>query len=346
MFSFIRHPFTKNTPTKNNVLLIETNGCHGEVIAGYIKYFQELNFNVYVLVTDTIKKENPFCRLNNFKIFYSKFKNFRKLLKNEYINRYDHIFVMSSVCYTGGTNSVRDLYPDLQKHKSVYYVHHNLDYIKKYYQDTDKKHNIMLGHIIEKNSYTYINPHLFGKYDVPKKSEPTIFISVGGINPKRKNHELLINAIKTLHDKGYQFKVLIVGSGSLNHLDKNIKQHIELLGHLNYPEMYKNVEKANFFLPLLDAHNPDHNRYIKTQITGSAQLIYGFRKIPVIHSKFAKFYDFNSKNAILYENLADGMEQAILTKSSNYDKYIKNLNTTSNNIKQESLNNLKDILDV
>ena len=240
MLSFLRHPFTKNIPQNHNVLLIETNGCHGEVIGGYAKYFQDLGYNVYILVSDTIKKENPFCRLNNLHIFYSKFRNLYKLLKSEYINKYDHVFVMSSVCYTNGTNAVRDLYPDLQKHKSIFYIHHNLDYIHNYYQDIDNNHNIMLGDFA---NTVYINPHLFGEYTIPHKSDQTLFISVGGINPKRKNHALLIDAIRTLHNKNYKFKVLVVGSGSLNHLDKNVRQHIELLGHLNYPGMYKNVEK-------------------------------------------------------------------------------------------------------
>ena len=190
----------------------------------------------------------------------------------------------------------------------------------------------------------YINPHLFGDYSIPQKQDETIFISVGGINPKRKNHTILLDAIQKLHNKGYKFRVLIVGNGSIKHISPDIQQHLQLLGHLNYDKMYNTVEKSHFFLPLLDDKNPDHDRYIQTQVTGSAQLIYGFRKIPVIHKKFAKFYNFNDKNAITYDELTNGMERAILTSSDDYDKYIKHMDETANNIKQESLNNLKDIL--
>ncbi|MBR4806392.1 MAG: glycosyltransferase [Alphaproteobacteria bacterium] len=344
---FHKENFSKFFPKPNNVLLIETNGCHGEVIGGYLKYFQDLNLNTYVLVTDTIKKENPFCRLNPEKVFHTKFKNFKNLLKSEYLDRYDHIFVMSSVNYTGGSHAVKDLFPDLQKHKSVYWVHHNSAYIQNYYPTLDKKHSIMLGRIVTPAGHgiTYLNPHLFGDYSVPQKSDETIFVSVGGINPKRKNHTLLLGAIKNLHNKNYKFKVLVVGGGSLKHMDKTVKQHIQLLGHLDYDKMYEYVESANFFLPLLDADNPDHNRYIETQGTGSTQLIYGFRKIPVIHKKFAKFYEFDTKNAILYDDLTDGMERAILMSNPQYAKHIAQLDHTATNIKNETMNNLKDILD-
>lgn len=269
MFSWLRHPFTKNIPLNHNVLLIETNGCHGEVIGGYVKYFQDLGYNVYILVSKTIKQENPFARLNIKNIFYAKYKKFSSLLKSEYLDRYDHIFVMSSVNYTGGAHSVINAYPDLKNHKSVYWVHHNIAYINNYYPDVDTKHNIMLGHINDPATNietTYINPHLFGNYDIPQKSDETIFISVGGINPKRKNHTMLIDAIKKLHNKNYKFKVLIVGGGSLKNLDSDVKKHIKLLGHLDYDKMYDYVEHANFFLPLLDAANPDHDRYIKPRL--------------------------------------------------------------------------------
>jgi len=340
MFLF-KNPFIQNIPQKNNVLLLETNGCHGEVIGGYAKYFQDLGYNVYCLVKNTIKKENPFIRLKNVTVFYTKSKKFAKLLKIDILKRYDHIFVMSSMNYDYGEKTVNELWPDINKHPSVYYVHHNMEYIEQHFNPKDTKHNIMLGHF--KNT-TYMNPHLFGDFDIPQKSDKTIFICVGGINPKRKNHTMLLSAIENLDAKGFDFTVYIVGSGSIKHLKPNVKKHIKLLGHLDYPDMYKYVESAHFFLPLLDDKNSAHDRYIKTQVTGSAQLIYGFRKIPIIHEKFATFYDFNDKNAIIYHDLLDGMKTAISMSTKDYNAYIKSLDKTVNKIYNETLNNLKGIL--
>lgn len=344
MFSiFTRNNFTQIIPKPRNILLVEVNGCHGEVIGAYVQYFRELNFNIYILTTDTIHKENPFVRQNVENTFYCKFRSFKKLLCEKQLNKYDHIVVMSSVCYTGGENAVTDLFPDLKKHKSVFYVHHDLAYINRFYKNIDPKRNIMLGRF---PNTVYINPHLFGAYTVPEKTTETIFVCVGGINPKRKNHILLMNTIQKLHDKNYKFMVYVIGSGSLKHIPKSIKSHIKVLGHLGYPEMYDYVEKSHYFVPLLDDTNPEHERYITVQVTGSAQLIYGFAKVPVIHEKFADFYSFNNDNAIMYKTLYQGMEQAILQNNDDYKNKVLNLKQTAQQIKQESMSNLKDILDV
>ena len=349
MFSIIKKIFKKpnfktDTPQPNNVLLVETNGCHGEVISSYIQYFQRLNINVYCLVNKRVARENPFCRLSDIKQIYSaSLKKLHKLLKKEYLNKYDHIFIMSSINYKGGENNVPDMFPDLKEHKSVFYVHHESQYISMFYTDTDINHNIMLGRY---NNCTYINPHLFGEYKIPHKEQTTTFVCVGGINPERKNHKILLDAIQQLHNEGLNFQVNIVGSGSLKNIPPQIQSHIKLLGHVNYSDMYNYVESAHFFLPLLDPKNPEHEKYITIKVTGSTQLIYGFRKIPVIHNKFAKFYNFDNNNAILYDNLVTGMRNAISLNKEEYNKYIKNLDHTSKSIETESLENLRRILNV
>lgn len=349
MFSIIKKIFNKpdfktDTPQPNNVLLVETNGCHGEVIAAYIQYFQRLNKNVYCLVNKRVARENPFCRLSNIKQIYSaSLKKLSKLLKSEHISKYDHIFIMSSINYKGGENNVPDMFPDLKKHRSVFYVHHESQYISEFYTDTDINHNIMLGRY---KNCTYINPHLFGDHKIPTKSNTTTFICVGGINPERKNHKILLNAIQELHNQGLNFQVLIVGSGSLTNIPSDIQRHIKLLGHVNYYDMYNYVESAHFFLPLLDPDNIEHEKYTTIKVTGSAQLIYGFKKVPVIHNKFAKFYNFDTNNAIIYDNLIDGMRTAITTNINEYNSYITHLTKTSKKIETESLNNLQRILNV
>lgn len=350
MFSFFKKIFSRpnfkhDTPKPNNILLVETNGCHGEVIAAYIKYFQRLNINVYCLVNKRLANENPFCRLSDIcKIYSASLKQLHKLLRIKHLRKYDRIFIMSSINYKGGENNVPDMFPDLKKHKSVYYIHHESQYISEFYSDTDINHNIMLG---KYNNCTYINPHLFGDYTTPEKQEAsTIFVCVGGITPERKNHKLLLNAIQHLHDEGHNFKVLVIGSGSLKNIPSSVQSHIELLGHLSYSDMYNYVESAHFFLPLLDPDNQEHEKYITIKVTGSAQLIYGFKKVPVIHSKFANFYRFNNHNAILYNNLSDGMRQAIHSSAQQYQEYIHELDITVTEIETESAENLRRILDV
>ena len=98
-------------------------------------------------------------------------------------------------------------------------------------------------------------------------------------------------------------------------------------------------------MPLLDPENPAHDRYLTTGVTGSAQLIYGFAKVPVIHSKFAEFYRFNNSNAIVYNgDMADAMMRAINISGAEYETMRNELITTANEIKRESIDNLQEIL--
>ena len=109
--------------------------------------------------------------------------------------------------------------------------------------------------------------------------------------------------------------------------------------------MFEKLESADFFLPLLDPDNPAHDRYLTTGVTGSAQLIYGFAKVPVIHSKFADFYRFNNSNAIVYSgDMTDAMLHAINMTDTEYEKLRQSLKQTADEIKRESINNLREIL--
>ena len=103
------------------------------------------------------------------------------------------------------------------------------------------------------------------------------------------------------------------------------------------------MEQSDFFLPLWDKNNPDHNKYKTNQISGSPQLIYGFNKIPIVQQEFAEFYDFNNTNSIIYQddNLARAMEHAIQMTDQQYKKIYDKLNELSNEVYDESQKNIK-----
>lgn len=111
-----------------------------------------------------------------------------------------------------------------------------------------------------------------------------MFITVGSLSAQRKNHELLVEALETVYHEGHRdFSVIIVGEGELGEIPGHLRPFLHVAGKLDFPAMYEAMRRADYFLPLLDPGNPAHDRYITTGITGSALLIYGFAKIPVIH---------------------------------------------------------------
>ena len=122
----------------NSILLLETNDSHGEVIAGYLRYFKELGYKIDILVERTIIKENPFCRLktDNIKIFNCYRAFWGWIFKHKKIMKYKHIFLMSSAYYlkehekTYG--NVLYFFPKLKEHPSLYVVEHDLKDVERF----------------------------------------------------------------------------------------------------------------------------------------------------------------------------------------------------------------------
>ena len=334
---------------KNSVLLLEANHCHGEVITGYIPYFQKLGFKVDVIISKEIQQERPFCRhqLKNTKIFHFDYVMFGQTLKLKKILRYKHVFLMSSARYRRSGNelytSVLRDFSCLKKLPSLFVVEHDLVDINRFQEEDllQKNHLITLGHF---DKGVFMCPLLFGDLKKYPKNDVTTFITVGVIDTVRKNHQALIQAIQQLASENLKFKVIIIGKGTLDNMPETVRPYIQIMGRLDFPKMFDCLEKADFFLPLLDPENPEHNRYITSGVTGSAQLIYAFSKVPVLHPKFANFYGFNDDNAILTEDLAKGMRNAIQMPPEQYTQKQQSLTDLAKQLETETFNNLKEIL--
>ena len=115
-------------------------------------------------------------------------------------------------------------------------------------------------------SSTVVNPNYFGKIQItPKNKEITNFITIGAIQGKRNNNDLVINAAKKLINLGIKnFKITVIGKGHLKHLPKEIQKYFDIKGRLPFDKMYDEIEKADFLLTSYTKNNPKHFRYITT----------------------------------------------------------------------------------
>lgn len=334
----------------NSVLLIEFNDCHGEVMGGIIPYFQKLGYNVDILINTKTYAEKPFCRqdMRGVRVLRTWTSwGPSQLMRAKRTARYKHVIMMTSACYwlqnsTGGYVCGLGVFDGTDLKPFI--IEHDLNDVavfgeEKYLQSN---HLITLGKF---DRGTFINPHKFGRTTINPKNKITTFVTVGGIEPKRKNHKMLIDAIENLAKRDAPFRIIVIGNGNTDSFPAHIRQYIEFTGRLNFPKMFDKLESADFFLPLLDPETVAHNRYITTGVTGSAQLIYGFAKIPVIHKKFADFYRFDDTNAIVYDDdLATAMLRAIEITPDEYASHTANMQNTAQHIADESFNNLKRIL--
>ena len=346
LFLYRRHRILPDT-----ILLVEMNNCHSEVICGYIPYFQKLGYSLEIIAYKSLCKEKPFFRadIKGIPVFYMNLWAFNRVSNSRKLLEYKHIFITSSAMYMYDFSknkpykSFLSCFPSVKKHPSLFMVGHDLKYMDEFQEGNLLKKNrlITLGKF---ENRVFINPHLFSNVSITPKSSQTTFITIGAINIYRKNHQELIKAVEQLSKTGKDFRVIVVGSGNYN-VPKKIRSFFEITGRLDFPKMFKKIEEADFFLPLLDENNKDHERYITTGCTGSAQLIYGFSKIPIIHQKFASFYRFDKTNSIVYtDSLAEAMKYAINLTAREYQTLQDNLSTTAKEIEQESLCNLQRIL--
>lgn len=340
----------KHKISPETVLVIEPNDCHGEVVPGYVKYFLDMGFNVDVILHSSVSKDRPLCRMDSprLRVFALDYYYLRKISETGRLGEYAHVLLTSGAYYHYSQfedfSAVKIL--GLEQMKNLLIVEHDLNDIKNFNETHFLKNNqvIVLGNLPEG---IMVNPHCFGNVKITPKNKITNFIVVGGIDPKRKNHHLLFSAVENIVRSGIEnFKITVVGNGKLKDIPKSIRKKFKIKGYMTFPKMYKEMEKADFFLTLLDENNPAHERYIKTGVTGSAQLIYGFCKPAVIPAKFADFYGFDETNAMIVNNgdLAAAMQDAIDMSEDEYNRIQGNLSTLAADIAEQSRKNLKGML--
>ena len=345
------HRFARCAIDPDSVLLVEPGNCHGEVIAGYVSYFRELGFPVDILVSREVNEESPFCRLDKkgCRVFGVNSAGMGLLLQSDKILRYRHVVLMTSAYYWEGPDgkpasmTFLGKFPNLKRHPSLFVVEHDLSDVARFGEEGLLSQNrlIVLGRF---GKGVFLSPIRFGKCRKSPKNKTTTFITVGVVKAFRKNHEALIRAIERLAAEKLKFKVVVVGSGTLGNLSAAARAHVKMMGRQDFPEMFNCLERADFFLPLLDADNPDHERYITTGETGSAQLVYAFSKVPVLHPKFAAFYGFTDDNAVLSADLTDGMRRAIVLSAHDYAARQKDLTELARKLERETTDNLRTIL--
>lgn len=338
---------------KPTVLVVESNDTHGEVVVGYAKYFRDLGYDVDVLLNQAVAEERPFCRVEDggLKIYCLSNVGMRILGKLGLLNKYDRIMITSSVCYfypIGNENrSARKLLGSVPEEK-LFVVEHDISDIDVY----DERKLLAGKRLVTlvsfpKTKTMAINPHYFGDVNKTAKNEVANFVVVGGIEAKRKNHKLLTEAVKGLASLyAGKFRITVVGKGKLEDIPEDIRGYVEIKGRLNFPDMYTEMEKADFYLPLLDPENEAHKRYITTGATGSFQLMLGFAKLGIIHKEFANFYGLSNNNAVIYEgnSLKDAMAAAITMDGKEYLRRQKNLDMMADEIYNASLSVLKEII--
>ncbi|MDY0929514.1 hypothetical protein [Chryseobacterium sp. CFBP8996] len=340
--------FLSGTIKEKSVLIVEPNPYHFELQPGFCNYFQELGYHVDLLAQPVILDDSPFIKYPNPpNIFYLSSKYQKKALRLEKIQKYDYVFLSSSVLW--GDN-VRDSfinflgYEPNSKHGLLMVEHNVIPYVKEYGHEkyVEDKRSFTLG---GQQNIPILNPHYFGNYTVTLKSKLSTFVAV--INDP-ENKKFLFETCRALIKKNItNFKIIVAGRTVITEIPEDLKEIISFTGKIKFVDLWEIYNEADFFLPMLNPEINHNQRYREGTVTGSWQIILGFLKPALIHSQFANYYQLNHDNSIVYHfnaELVNAIQKAISTPSEDYGYLQKNLKDLSEKIYQDSLKNLRNII--
>lgn len=330
------------------IVIFEPNIYHHERIPGYAKYFTDLGYNVDILIIKNFEDSlSLFDPKNRLRIFT--YENLNQIKNNiEKINncflKYDYILINST------DKNKKDIYINLGVFdlKNSIFVAHNINFIKYLGKQNLFLRNkiITLGNL---KKGIQVNPHYFGKIYLKNKNKKTKFFVVA---TGHRHYKYILNSVLLLKNEGLNFEIVVVGRNKIlfnikKDVPKNILNYFTFRHNISYYQMYEEINNSDYIIITLNPENKDKYKFKNLQVTGSAQLVYGFLKPAIIHEEFAEIYNMTYKDSFIYNNnFTDVMREAIIFTNEKYKKKQNNLKTLSNKLYNLSLENLKKILKI
>jgi len=337
--------FLKNSIRTNSTFIFEYNKYHHECIPGFVKYFEDLDFNVDILI---LKGQEDSMELYPYSdhihlYLFDSIKQIEKKIKivRKKVVKYNYIFINTLRYKKWNKKLLRAIGAWNSTHS--YFVDHDTKVARKDY--FGKGHIFTLGYF---QGGVQVNPHYFGDVEQHNKNKRSRFFMTSTINRKYKT---FINASEIVEAEGLDFEVIVTGrynNFSEKNLPSKLKSHYHFKHFIPYIEMYQEIEKSDYIIVTLGTNNKDAKIFKTLRCSGSVQLGYGFNKPMLIHEDYAALYNLTNTNSFLFndENFVHVFKKAIkLTDKEYRDKQI-NLNKTANEIYNLSLKNLKNSLNL
>ena len=340
----------KLNPHTQTVLMVEPNRYHAEILPGYAHYFRQLGFDVVLLWRRQNADSEVFDRvpLDERPVAYVMPPWLMRLfLKGRRNGKYNFIFITSAIwaephgyfgtfCqYLGGCPKGRSGYA---------MVVHEFDHVV----EAVKNGSVQISRISclspaenHGKRIAMINPHYFGEIKQKPLAARRTFITVG---TQYRTFHKLIQIVRELERHGWNnFRVQIVGGGAIKAKYPEAPSNVEFLGRLGFPELYRRLESADFYLCVLDSAEPAHRRYLDATTSGARQLILGFLKVPIIHEDFARAFGLCPKSAILYQSnkVLHAMTHALQMADAERDNLRENLRRMCHKVAEASLLDLR-----
>lgn len=322
---------------------------HGEVVPGYVRYLQNLGYEVLVLMTPARLKEGLFSRFDEDGVRHGRLsqRQIRRFVKTPAMQKAAGLLVTTVGKLpetTAGAGELETVFGK-QGPKQMFFVDH--DVRKSVDRGIWDKRFITLRKLDYKNAEsTVVNPHFFGTVDVtPKSSGKTVLLAVGAARSKRGNLPLVFQSAMDAVRQGHsEFEIRLIGKPGTDPVPEPIRPNVSILGQVPFDRLYREIENADFLLTSFQENNEDHEFYKTGGTSGAFQLSYGFSTPMIVQETFGQLNDLNDRNAIMYrgdEEMTDAILRAINLDKQSYAVMQKKLQATAARLYEMSLKNLK-----
>ena len=339
-------------PAHPRVLIIEPNNCHAEVVIGIGKYFMQLGYNCQFLVSSDIEREKPFCRMPEGRAtaHYLMYPILMRVVTSRFLSLYDFALVTSSSDYRKMTPFLERYRFERQPTNGMLFIEHDFHNLtpanQGLHEAYEAKRLLVLTNYRADEKLTEIAPCHFGDVKTRDTMRRPVIALVPGTNAR--DLESLIQVAKALVERGrVDFELRIVGTLGDESAGKlaesmGIGGRVALLGRVNFPKLYQEVEQADFVVGPQDV-----KAYLNRKTSGSKQLSIGFLKPLILPDELAAAWGLGASTCISYaaqEGLAGAMERALLMRGKEYGQLVDSLRTARSTAEQDSVARLGTLL--
>lgn len=337
-------------------LIVELNPYHGEILPGLHDLFKRSGCEqVDVLMREEVAKEKPFVKVpvsDRPTIFSGSLEYVTEFLRNEVSQKYDIILFATNVLWEANVN-VSSIFRYLGFIPSAkigtFFIEHNLSYM-----DTDDSTLLfeddrlaaLLPYEHEGKKIRMINPHYYGDVKTKNEMNDKVRIVVVGTTNKMKYVENLIyHAVRQHKDRNFEIRII---NGNADNVPPDLSSFITVTPRLKFKEYYQELEEADFLLTLFLSDNPDLDKYLKGTTSGTVQTSLGFRTPMIIDELHAGCYGLTDNDSVIFpfNDLATGIEKALSLKKGKYSRLCRELGVLSERMDNESVSNIKEIIDI
>ena len=325
---------------------------HGEIVPGYAKYLLDLGYRVLVLLTPARIDEGLFSRFSHPRLHVARLsqRQIRRFMRSADLSRAAGVMVTTA----GKLPERADHSLDLPKvfggrvPRPLLLVEHEARRrIEAGYWDP---RNITLRRLMVPGvESVVVNPHYFGPVTPRPKNPKTVFLMAGAARSKRRNQDMVLDAVRRLLAEGETgFELRLIGKPGKTPLPDDLRSHVVDTGRVSFDRLYHEVEACDFVLTAFQRDNPDHAFYRTTGTTGSFQLAYGFRKPCIIQQEFAVGTALTAENSLFYDDDADlyhCLRRAIAMPGDSHAQMCSAMQRESEALAQRSLAGLKGLID-